>query len=517
MFHFTKKIFFVSAIILIAMSACNTPEPVYVLDKAPLIPLPLSVVASDEVMPINAIGSIRTIGANERLNAITQNFISFWKKHTQHKLLHSVDVADGDGAITIEIDKSFSPEQEAYKIEIASDKITVKGKTTEGVFRGLKTLEQLVILSKLHGKSQFLALPGGEITDQPTYGYRGAMLDVARHFFSVTDVKRYIDLLSIYKINFLHFHLSDDQGWRIEIKSWPKLTEIGGKTEVGGGIGGFYTHEDFKEIIKYAADRFITIVPEIDLPGHTNAALASYAELNCDDKATDLYMGIEVGFSTLCVEKEVTYTFVEDVIREISEMSPGPYFHIGGDESHVTTEKEFNRFMGRTLAIVKKYNKIPMGWYELITANIPEETLLQYWAKTEDFSKLIPKKSKILISAASYNYLEMKYDSLTPLGLSWAGYLPIQKAYEWDPKSLVPDLDPEQIIGLEAPLWTETIEDFDDIAAMAFPRIIGHAEIGWTNACLRKWQDYAHRLSFHGKLLQALDVKYYPVTEIDWK
>lgn len=362
-----------------------------------------------------------------------------------------------------------------------------------------------------------MSLPGGEVTDQPAYGYRGAMLDVARHFFSVADVKRYIDLLSIYKINFLHFHLSDDQGWRIEIKSWPKLTEIGGKTEVGGGEGGFYTQEDFKEIIKYAADRFITIVPEIDLPGHTNAALASYAELNCDGKATELYTGIEVGFSTLCVEKEVTYAFVEDVIREISEISPGPYFHIGGDESHVTPQKDFNRFMGRTLAIVKKYMKIPMGWYELINANISEETLLQYWAKTEDFSKLIHKKSKILISAASYNYLDMKYDSLTPLGLSWAGYLPIRKAYEWEPKTLVPDLDPEQIIGLEAPLWTETIEDFDDIAVMAFPRIIGHAEIGWTNAAQRKWEGYAERLSFHGQLLQALDVKYYPETEIDWK
>ncbi len=517
MSQFIKKIFFVPAIILVAMSACNTPDPVYVLDKTPLIPLPLSVLASDEVMPLDAIGSVRTIGADERLKVITENFINFWEKHTQQKLIHVADLTHGGGAITIEIDKSFSQEQEAYKLKIASDKITVKGKTTEGVFRGLKTLEQIVFLSKLRGKTEFLSLPGGEVTDQPAYGYRGAMLDVARHFFSVADVKRYIDLLSIYKINFLHFHLSDDQGWRIEIKSWPKLTEIGGKTEVGGGEGGFYTQEDFKEIIKYAADRFITIVPEIDLPGHTNAALASYAELNCDGKATELYTGIEVGFSTLCVEKEVTYAFVEDVIREISEISPGPYFHIGGDESHVTPQKDFNRFMGRTLAIVKKYMKTPMGWYELINANISEETLLQYWAKTEDFSKLIHKKSKILISAASYNYLDMKYDSLTPLGLSWAGYLPIRKAYEWEPKTLVPDLDPEQIIGLEAPLWTETIEDFDDIAVMAFPRIIGHAEIGWTNAAQRKWEGYAERLSFHGQLLQALDVKYYSETEIDWK
>ena len=168
--------------------------------------------------------------------------------------------------------------------------------------------------------------------------------------------------MSLYKMNTLHLHLTDDQGWRIEIKSWPKLTQIGGKTGVGEGEGGFYTQEDFKEIIKYAADRFITIVPEIDLPGHTNAALASYAELNCNGKATALYTGIEVGFSTLCVDKEVTYLFMEDVIREISEISPGPFFHIGGDESHVTPQVDFNRFMDRTLAIVKKYTKTPMGW-----------------------------------------------------------------------------------------------------------------------------------------------------------
>ena len=158
-----------------------------------------------------------------------------------------------------------------------------------------------------------------------------------------------------------------------------------------------------------------------------------------------------------------------------------------------------------------------MGWYELIGADIPEETLLQFWAKSEDFSKIISKKSKLLISAASYTYLDMKYDSITPLGLHWAGYLPVKKAYDWDPQTLVPDLDSHQIIGLEAPLWTETIEDFDDIAYMAFPRIIGHAELGWTDASLRQWEDYANRLSFHGRLLEALDVKYYASDEIDWK
>jgi hexosaminidase len=184
------------------------------------------------------------------------------------------------------------------------------------------------------------------------------MLDVARHFFGVDDVKRYIDLISHYKMNVLHLHLSDDQGWRIEIKSWPNLTLIGGSTQVGGGAGGFYTQEQYKEIVSYAASRHITIVPEIDLPGHINSALASYGELNGGiivpqegrlpspvtstrlidekNKPTDLYTGIRVGWSTLRLEKEATFRFIEDVIRELAAITPGPYLHIGGDEAHVT-------------------------------------------------------------------------------------------------------------------------------------------------------------------------------------
>ena len=517
MWQFSIKIFLAASFILISTSSCSPPKPIYSIDNIPFIPLPSSVTTSDMVLPLNEIQSISILGEDEQLISMAQNFKSFWKNHTQDELKISNGQMNDDNTITLKIKEDFNSHPEAYKLEINSDKISVFAKTVEGIFRGLKTLEQMIFLCKLEGKTNFLSLPGGIITDQPGYEYRGAMLDVARHFFSVADVKRYIDLLSNYKINFLHFHLSDDQGWRIEIKSWPKLTKIGGKTQVGGGEGGFYTQEDFKEIIKYAADRFITIVPEIDLPGHTNAALASYSELNCNGEATALYTGIEVGFSTLCVDKEITYLFVEDVIREISEISPGPFFHIGGDESHVTPQADFNRFMDRTLSIVKKYNKTPMGWYELITADISEETLLQYWAKTEDFSKVIPKKSKLLISASSYSYLDMKYDSMTPLGLNWAGYLPVKKAYEWDPLTLVPDLDSEQIIGLEAPLWSETLENFDDIAFMAFPRILGHAEIGWTDVNLRNWKDFSSRLSYHGPLLRALGVKYYPAAEIDWK
>lgn len=324
----------------------------------------------------------------------------------------------------------------------------------------------------------------------PKYGYRGAMLDVARHFFTLEEVKKYIDLLALYKINKLHLHLSDDQGWRIEIKSWPNLTNYGGSTEVGGGPGGFYSQEEYMELVSYAQERFITIIPEIDLPGHTNAALASYPELNCNGKSPDLYTGIEVGFSTLCADKEITFQFLDDVIREISEITPGPYFHIGGDESHVTKEEDYITFINRTQDMVLKYGKKVMGWDEIQNADLKSNTVAQYWADAKNAKAAIKKNAKILMSPAQYAYLDMQYDSLSPYGLHWASYISIKKAYDWIPDQLVEGIDDENIIGIEAPLWSETISNFEELSYLAFPRLLGYAEIGWSKTDQRNWEEY---------------------------
>ena len=222
--------------------------------------------------------------------------------------------------IYLSLDASGTVPAEGYKLTIDSKLIHIEGGSEAGCFYGIQTLLQILPASMAQGET--LVVPTGAIVDAPEYGYRGAMLDVARHFRPVEDVKQFIDFLAAYKMNMLHLHLTDDQGWRIEIKSWPKLTEIGGSTQVGGGEGGFYTQEQYQDIVTYAAERFITIVPEIDMPGHTNAALASYAELNGDGKAKELYTGIEVGFSTFDAHKDVTYQFIDDVVREVSELSP---------------------------------------------------------------------------------------------------------------------------------------------------------------------------------------------------
>ena len=237
---------------------------------------------------------------------------------------------------------------------------------------GIQTIRQLLppqIESSEKTNSKWL-IPSVILEDSPKYAYRGAMLDVARHFFEVDEVKQFIDYLAMYKMNHLHLHLADDQGWRIEIEAWPKLTSHGGKTEVGGGKGGFYTQEQYKEIVKYASNRFITIVPEIDMPGHTNAALSSYAELNCDGKATELYTGTKVGFSSLCTDKEITYTFIKDVLTELAALTPGPYLHIGGDESHATEKEDYLKFVNRVQGIVRETGKEMIGWDETASSQL---------------------------------------------------------------------------------------------------------------------------------------------------
>jgi hexosaminidase len=194
----------------------------------------------------------------------------------------------------------------------------------------------------------------GIIEDNPRYQHRGAMLDVARHFFSVEDVKSYIDYLAMYKMNVFHMHLSDDQGWRLEIKSWPKLTEVGSVSEVGGGAGGFYTQEEFIDIIQYANNRYIDVIPEFDIPGHINAALHAYPILNPKDEELPYYTGMEVGFSTLDYKDPDTWIFIEDLIREIAAISPSPYIHIGGDETHATSPKDYRKFIPKLFQSLRK-------------------------------------------------------------------------------------------------------------------------------------------------------------------
>jgi len=397
----------------------------------------------------------------------------------------------------------------AYYIQIKPQGIIIQATGEQGVFYALQTLKQ-IIAGRLAIKSFYL--PAGEIIDWPRYNYRGMMLDVARHFYAPDEVMDLIDYLALFKINKLHLHLSDDQGWRLEIKSYPELTNRGALIEVDSTPGGYYTQQQFKDLVAYAHERFIDIIPEIDMPGHSQAALASYDFLNCDGKRKKLYHGTDVGFSSFCTRKDTVYKFIDKVIEEIAAISPSPYIHIGGDESDATPHDEYVRFVEKVQQIVRKHGKIMVGWDEIARSQLDTSTVVQFWIHRKEAIKAARQGNHIIFSYAPNCYLDMKYHERTPLGLHWAGYIPVSKAYRFRTDT-IPGLRPDKIIGIEAPLWTETVRSYRDIIYLTFPRICAYAEIGWTSPGNRHWEEFRRRLSFIQSLLPE---GYFRSGEIPW-
>lgn len=411
---------------------------------------------------------------------------------------------------------------EAYELSVNADAVAIVASEPAGLFYGAQTLRQLMPWfieydAVRADRNRPVTIPAVRIVDAPRFAWRGAMLDVARHFFSVDEVKRYIDLLAMYKMNRLHLHLADDQGWRIEIKSWPNLATYGGSTEVGGGPGGFYTQEQYSDLVAYAQSRFITIVPEIDMPGHTNAALASYAELNCNGVAPPLYTEIHVGFSALCIEKEMTYTFIDDVVREIAAMTPGAYFHMGGDEVKTLTPAQYATFVERVQAVVQSHGKQMIGWDETAATQLLPTSIVQHWRPKTSPRAAVEKGTKVILSPGDHLYLDMKYDASTIIGLNWAGMIEVRTAYDWEPDTLLEGVRGDAILGVEAPLWSETIANIREVEYLALPRLAAVAEIGWTARDRRGWDNFKERLGAQAPRWSALGLNYYRSPQVPWR
>lgn len=533
------KIINVLVVVVVALTSCRkqaTPEAAaayqYVVPKPTLattdggafeLTSQTSILAAPDAMPVARYLASMLRGATGYA----------WDIH------ESASSSEDDQVISLLLETTPDRNPEEYALTVHEKGVRISATNPSGLFYGVQTLLQLLPPRIHEGRvtdGPWL-LATGTITDRPRYGWRGMMLDVARHFFTVEEVKRTIDLAAKYKLNRFHIHLTDDQGWRIEIKSWPNLTAVGGSTEVGGGKGGFYTQEQYMELVNYAADRFITIVPEIDLPGHINSALASYGELNGGiivpsegrlvtpemstplgkkDQPTALYTGIQVGWSTLRLEKPATMKFVSDALREVMALTPGPYMHIGGDEAHVTKKEDYIRFIEQFKEIVEANGKQLIGWEEIGQAAIDERSIAQHWSNPKYAVMAAGKGAKVIMSPAKRTYLDMKYDSTTKLGLKWAAYIEVDDAYAWDPDTLQ-GLDPSSILGVEAPLWGETIATMEDIEYLLFPRLVSLAEVAWTDQSARNWEDFRKRLGAHGQQLDALGVRYYPSPRVDWK
>ena len=418
----------------------------------------------------------------------------------------------GPGDVVLRLDGVG--EGESYTVDIGDETVMLSAPGEAGLFHAVQTLRQLLPANR---STVDLELRGARIVDHPRYAYRGVMLDVARHFFDVAAVKRLIELAALYKLNHLHLHLTDDQGWRIAIRSWPRLASVGGATEVGDGAGGYYTPEQYQEIVAYAGAHHITVVPEIGLPGHSNAALYAYPELAADGVVPIAYTGIEVGFSSL-TDRPATYRFLDDVFGELAALTPGPYLHIGGDEALSTSRHDYATIVSRAQQIVAAHGKVPIGWHEIAGTELGSSTVVQFWgvnAEAPDVLAAAKQGNRLIMSPANRTYLDMKYEPASPLGLMWAGAIGIRDSYDWDPATYLPGLPDAAVLGVESPLWSETLRSVADLEFMAFPRLAATAELAWS-ASAHDWVAFRRRLAAQAPHWTALGINYHRSPEVDW-
>jgi len=482
-----------------------------------LVPQPSSLtIAGDTAFVITAQTTIEADGGDETARVATM-LAARLRPATGFPLLVSAPAAATSSIrLALRADRTDLGE-EGYELIVRPDSVRVVAVTPAGLFHGVQTLRQLLppeIESDVRVGRPW-GIPSLTIRDVPRFGWRGAMLDVARHFFTVREVEQYIDILAMYKMNRLHLHLSDDQGWRIEIRSRPLLTEKGSVTQVGGRSGGFYTQQEYGEIVRYAQERFVTVVPEIDMPGHFNAALIGYPEVACSRRPPAPFTGIDVGWSTICVDSAQSYALIEDVVREMAAITPGPYFHMGGDEVETLTREQYAGFVQRVQEIVARHGKTMVGWEEITAAQLMPGTIAQLW-RADSLRHPLAPGVKMLMSPARKAYLDMKYDPTTEPGLRWAGYVEVRDSYDWDPGTWLRGVGENRVAGVEAPIWTETLRNISVVEYLAMPRLPAIAEVGWSAQGSRVWDDFRERLAAQAPRWRTLGVNYYRSAQIPW-
>ncbi|MHA7245780.1 family 20 glycosylhydrolase [Arthrobacter tecti] len=547
-----------------AAQPTEPPTPAEAASKISLIPRPanVSTLAKDAVT-LNANSVIRALPNDPDAVEAAHQLAERLRAVTGFELPVGARIAARDGS-TIELStRADGEEPEGYELTVERRRIKISAGTAEGLFRGATTLWQLLppeIESDSVVAGTEWSVPAVHIADEPRYSYRGAMLDVARRFYEVADVKRFIDQMAEYKLNVLHLHLTDDQGWRFVVNGRPELTEIGASTQSGWapGTGGpwFYTKDQFSEIVHYAADRFIEIVPEVDGPGHSTAAKASLPEVNCDGEAVAPYSGFDIGLPPVCLQpegREEVREYLQDVLTAASQQSSSDIVHIGGDEVPSITTEQMDWYVRTASKVVTDEGKRVMGWSQIGEGTLAPGTLLQWWAdggdqasigtenETEEVRHLregLAQGAQVIASPADRAYLDMKYDASVPYGLSWAGLVDLQKAYEWNPISVTSSSDgtvqlvtEDQVAGVEAALWADraysgstslptSLEQFIPPAVytdfMTFPRMPAIAEIGWSPAEGKSFEDFERRIVDHGLRWDAAGIGYYRAPDVPW-
>ncbi|WP_353959989.1 glycoside hydrolase family 20 protein [Chryseobacterium tructae] len=431
--------------------------------------------------------------------------------------------------------KTSTANKEFYSLIINPQQIKIQSYSQQGYFLALQTLIQLFDQYKDTGK-----IPAMKIEDQPKFAWRGMHLDVCRHFFTVDEVKQYIDYLAMYKLNTFHWHLTDDQGWRIEIKKYPKLTQIGSKRKesmIGAYVDNtfdgkpygpyFYTQEQIKDVVKYAQERHITVIPEIEMPGHALAALSAYPELACTKGPFEAATKWGVFDDVFC-PKEQTFAFLENVLDEVIQLFPSQYIHIGGDECPKTRWKECaycqelikknnlkdehglqSYFIQRIEKYINSKGRKIIGWDEILEGGLAPNAAVMSWTGVNGGIEAAKSKHFAVMTPGAYCYFDHYQGDPQTEPNAFGGFTPLNKVYSYDP--IPTELNAEQaqyIMGVQANLWTEYILDFKQVQYMIFPRLMALAEVGWGTSDPKNYKDFENRVISHFRILDKMNINY---------
>ena len=509
-----------------------------------VVPLPENIkILGNKPFLLNASTNIVYANGDSLLQRNATFLAEYVKKSVGLSLVVKSHSSNSEGNIFLRIDKKIIGD-EAYKIEVNQHNIIISGKTANGVFYGIQTLRKSLPIIQ-HAEN--VVMPAAVITDSPRFVYRGMMLDVARHFFSVDFVKEYIDLLALHNMNTFHWHLTDDQGWRIEIKKYPLLTKIGSirkhttlgrnsSLDDGTPYGGFYTQEQAREIVEYAKERYITVIPEIDMPGHMLGALAAYPELGCTGGPYEVSGNWGVFDDILCAGNEKTYQFIQDVLDELIDIFPSKYIHLGGDEAPKTRwttcekcqglikslgikgDKECtaeNRLQGYLVSRIEKYlnqkDRKIIGWDEILEGDVQKSATIMSWRGVDGGIKASRLGHDAIMTPVSYCYFDYyQTDKTLNEPLLIGGNLNMEKTYSYQP---VPDsltaAEKKHIIGVQGNLWTEYIVCPSLAEYQVLPRMAALSEVQWMQYDKKNYADFKQRLERLLQIYKLYGYKYF--------
>ena len=519
---------YLKCLIIFLLTACNSS-----IEKAiepTIIPKPLTQKTSTGVFVLN---SDVYLSYDPTLKEVSSYLISFLEETYEYRL----SSMKNSKKINLKIDDSIKND-EGYELKVEKNDITIRAKNSKGAFYAVQSLLQLL---PIQTKSNSIEIQCLEIKDEPRFKYRGMHLDVGRHFFSVDFIKKYIDLIARLKMNTFHWHLTEDQGWRIEIKKYPKLQEIAAfrnETLVGHyndqphqfdgkKYGGFYSQEQIKEVVAYANIRQVTIIPEIEMPGHSQAAIAAYPALGCTGEQVEVATKWGV-FDEVYCPKESTFKFLEDVIDEVVALFPGKYIHIGGDEAPKTNWKKCahcqklikkeglkdehglqSYFIARMEKYINTKGKQIIGWDEILEGGLAPNATVMSWRGTSGAIQAAKEGHDVILTPGSHCYFDHYQSDNENEPLAIGGFLPLEKVYHFNPiPEELSDQEASYVLGAQGNVWTEYMQTEKQVEYMAFPRVVALSEVVWSSPENKNYSDFINRLEQYQKRLDLLDVNY---------